>query len=712
MPDGIRHRLLLCLLLAVPTPVLAQSEELLKAEAWEGTFSFHTQGSGTESAYSRDTSWAYDGRVQGSFVLDKFVDDAPPTWSGHWNGTAALHWKAQVEHEPDRNCVQDEHVESDGPVVNKNPRNGDIDLRLHRDSWEIRIWRNLLPSTDVERCVFGDGHVRTERVAITQVIPFDSVNHPYPASGTTLDASYTVNSNLTGSMVPPQLQLITWQGEMHVRPQGDLILEVESPAYDNWRPSATVAKDGSAGPGMPIEFTATLKHKSGKPAGVVIEWVKWELVDTSREPGIAINYPRLPPGGSDGYDLQFQPLAKQTGEGANLQRITSAVIENGTDRARIIPFDWGGWSVLKVTAKVRNGPEVVGRYKGSSEDNVRLPKRSADSFIADSWKRDSGAKGADDADDDDSPMGDGQKPDGFNGDGLTLYEEYRGWYEQGAHRSGSPKVKDYFVYNEAGETGRDGERLLRAKSGLAVHELLASEFDRQTRVINRNHAKGPHVVDQHGVWMKYDFANEEGISIANGGPGTPGAISYIGIAPELWDVNTPYHAAQRGSVVAHELLHAVNVKHHGENDPRQVTWSVRHGILIESLDTNDPEAWVKIRVLEESGNDVTQRWIMFIGEGGHQLVEIGLPNREHSGVEDCMMRYHIAHIYPKSGHWEDLRYWVEEPQASGVNLCRSSDGVDFNKSDRLPQSRYFSAAQGRGNCASQIRVTDRGTTPR
>jgi hypothetical protein len=493
--------------------------------------------------------------------------------------------------------------------------------------------------------------------------------------------------------------------------ESDLVLEVESPAYNNWRPSASVANDGSAGPGTAIEFTATLKRKSGKPAGVAIDKIVWELIDTSKEPGIAINYPNLPPGVSDGFDLRFEPLPRQVGTGPDLQQVSSEVVDNGPDRARIVPLDWGGWSVLKVAAYVHDGPVVIGRYKGSSDDDVRLPKRSADSFIADAWKRDSGAKGAENADEDDAPMG-----DGVNGDGLTLYEEYRGWYERGAHRSGDPKVKDYFVYNEAGETGRDGMRVLQSKSGLAVHELLATEFDLDSRIINRNGSRGPHVVDQHGVWLKFDFANAagEGISEAYGGPGTPGKISHIGLTPQLWRINIQYGSQEGASITAHELLHAVNVLHHGEEDRRNVTWSVSLGFLFQNIGPQESDTkgykGTNILVFEESGLDVTQRWINLIGEGHSYHVWLGMPHGEHSGFEDCIMRYDVADAYPATGHVNDRLYIPYAQENIGMNICTTQDGVGFNATSHAPQSRYFSASPKRGNCASQIRVTDRDTT--
>ena len=681
-----------CASLVVGSLAHAQSEELLKAEAWEGSFNLHATGSGKDGAYGNEHTWAYDGDAKGTFVLDTFKDDTPPTWSGHWQGSANIHWKTRTTKYASINCAQEEDGDASGEALNPNPRHGDIDLRLHEDGWEIRIWRNKVPSRYVRRCVFPDGHASSERFSFAEFIPFGSPLLAYSATGTLLSGTYQVTSPIGSSSITQALQRVSWQGEVRARPQGDLILEVESPSYENWQPSAAVNSNGGAAPGTPIEFTATLKHKSGKPAEVAIDHVVWELVDTSREPGVAINFPQA---SDSDFDLRFDPLPGQVPANPDRQVVTSAIVDKATARARVVPLDWGGWSVLRVTAFVHNGPTVVGRYKGSAESDARLPKRAANSLIADAWKKEVGSSGADDEDSDNAPTG-----DRYDGDGLTLYEEYRGWYEQGKHRSGNPKLKDYFVRNETGSLGEDGIRLMADRSRLAVHRLLATEFDSSSRVINRQHARAPHVVDQHGVIMKFDPANGAGWSLANGGPGTPGAISYIGMDIAV----LPYARAREGAVIAaHELLHTVNVWHHGKDDWDDQKWSVQHGRLIE--------IGTRIQVFWESNTSIdrTPAWIAAIGEGRSISRWIGQPQGQHSGAEDCLMRYHVSKAYPSSTDPRVRYELLREPVGDG--LCTTGEGNGINARGHRPQPRYFSAAPKRGNCAAQIRVNDRGTAP-
>ncbi|PYM11036.1 MAG: hypothetical protein DME18_15145, partial [Verrucomicrobia bacterium] len=131
-------------------------------------------------------------------------------------------------------------------------------------------------------------------------------------------------------------------------------------------------------------------------------------------------------------------------------------------------------------------------------------------------------------DSEDDPTGDGHK-----GDGLTLYEEYRGFSINAGHVRLDPKKKDLFVLNEAGTQADLGIALLERQSALRVHRVKGSEFGLQsdftyTRIINHNHSdSAPHVVDQHGIWivngetnMGFSFAeNLSGVD-GNSTPGT------------------------------------------------------------------------------------------------------------------------------------------------------------------------------------------------
>src|SRR5207248_2625192 len=114
-----------------------------------------------------------------------------------------------------------------------------------------------------------------------------------------------------------------------------------------------------------------------------------------------------------------------------------------TATANIACYDYGAYGKIKVTAEVAGG-EIVGYLQGDASKTAKpvlLPKRKDNSFIADAWKDDNGVSDlGDDDDSEDSPAGDGHK-----GDGLTLYEEYRGFSENLRHIRTDPITKDLLI---------------------------------------------------------------------------------------------------------------------------------------------------------------------------------------------------------------------------------------------------------------------------
>src|SRR5262249_1723761 len=151
------------------------------------------------------------------------------------------------------------------------------------------------------------------------------------------------------------------------------------------------------------------------------------------------------------YDLLFDtgrnPKLKIWEEGQKAETTQPAITEAP---ATITSIDFGSFGRLKATATLEDGRTIVGRYKDDAY--LRLPKRAPDSNIADAWKEQMGVTGKpDDADDDDQPAGDGHK-----GDGLTLYEEYRGFFAGGKHIRTRPDRKDLFIRDDIGGKTKPG----------------------------------------------------------------------------------------------------------------------------------------------------------------------------------------------------------------------------------------------------------------
>jgi hypothetical protein len=127
-------------------------------------------------------------------------------------------------------------------------------------------------------------------------------------------------------------------------------------------------------------------------------------------------------------------------------------------------------------------------------------------------------------------------------------------------------------------------------------------------------------------------------------------------------------AQRRDSTIAHEVAHAVGVVHHGRG-----------------------AHWEKVPITLPDGTAVTAN--VFVTCDGSQ----------HSGAEDCLMRYRAADFIERRPG--DPKSWVPygDPEPPGTRLCISRRATGVNAP---PQSKCGAASEGRGDCWSQLRVSD------
>ena len=411
----------------------------------------------------------------------------------------------------------------------------------------------------------------------------------------------------------------------------DVEVEITIEGYETWRPLGSITKPST--PGSSIAARALLKSKSGDNSDLPeVDRFRFELLDTSREPGVCLNWP-LDATDSD-YDLQFAKLPGGLAPSGALGTVSEdglilELSEVSTDDegrpyadAVVEAFDFGAKAELRVVCVLKDGREIVGMMKTEGgPDLVRLPKRASADWVSEAWRRENDAMALDASDDDEKV--DGQQHDG---DGFTLYEEYRGWVIGGRHVSGDPKRKDFFVQNRIGPDARPGIRLFEQLSQLRVHdEVRRAEMDATKRLMNGNHRDAPHRVDQHGVWIKtFPSRRELGdagaltVMLKAGVSGRPGLVSGIGILSRgntESAFNQPFNLPAQDAIfaydraIAHELLHSVGVEHHGSGDyfqilgfvsPRNPSNKVGRPYYGSSVDK-------PIGLLTEEGHDVAAR---------------------------------------------------------------------------------------------------------
>lgn len=548
----------------------------------------------------------------------------------------------------------------------------------------------------------------------------EKVSVPLPKRGMTL-AGQAVDVHHESVPREEKTDLMEWRmvTRWQLSPKGkaefDLVLKIGG--LDSFVPEGNKDPDQA---GNTLTVTAELRDKDGKKAKVQPEEMIFELINTSREPGVCMNRPQPSDSAKEKPDFRFEP-SKNAGfavEDEDAQKMTGPPDKAAT----ISSFDYGGWTTLAVTAVLPGGYPVYGHLEGDSSVMILIPKRPDGSKIASAWKKGSGK---DAADEDDQPEGDRHK-----GDGLTEYEEYRGFYstELRRHYRTDPKKKNYFFVNKVGPDAKSGTGLFRRISKIDSIELAEEDLcgkDGRLNTVNFNVGEGDHVVDQHGVILEWDRRGEsasEAISRKEV-PGTPGVIRRIAIG-QTFDPEAFKTLVRNGKkitrktfqrTIAHEMLHSCSVWHHGDRDRCGVEWFVEGTppddfISERSIGATGP-GFGPLRIFNEFGESLDDELKLYIAGAGPMKLYLGNQRGQHSGVEDCVMRYHVADAYDPVEGGSFVRVWVgSDHELPGMGLCDRREGTGVNAPNyngsfgpRYGNADYDSK---RGRCKEQICVND------
>jgi hypothetical protein len=508
-----------------------------------------------------------------------------------------------------------------------------------------------------------------------------------------------------------QYGTISWQ----LVPVGEEMLEVVIDArdYKTWIP---VGGTDEKHAGSYLQVEARLQRTDGKPPVRRARRFTFALNEVSKEPGICMNWPKRD------LALATPDLAFESGtsrlivEDSQGQRGRTADGQFLGATAIVSAFDYGAYGELTVTAEMEDGELIEGHVVGQpTQAGLLIPRRWAGSKIADAWKESSGVVGLADSDDSETePVG-----DGFAGDGLALYEEYRGLRMEFGQWRTDPKTKDYFVRDDLRIGTTEAFTYFDKLSGFAVRRI--AEDAHENRVINFNYSPeiaalrrcNQHLVILRSAQSAFD-ASVEGAGgytsapTSRNGRVTPQDVDYICIFAtpgEMKDVVEPGSDGALRTVradyykiaIVHELLHSVNVKHHGAGDRKNAAWSAA------ADGTTVLENGQAVKVSLESSDNVPYRAFML------QLplpLTVAVQNGAFSGDQTCVMRYAnpLAYIYPGNG--SDQRIWLgmEPSEALGMLLCANKSGTGVNGPAHPPWPRYGDAAVGA--CRTQMRVSD------
>ena len=350
--------------------------------------------------------------------------------------------------------------------------NGGGQYRIRAESADLATcydWMTLVvPNVDIQQTttnVCKDcGCTVTMNVTTNSFSPGGYMWNSFPAGISKHGSSITFSP----SNLPPGTYIISAQSISHpdcsdICTVNNIKVEVEN------CDSAFLPQGGSEDNTTTIRACASPSTVKGK--------LKFTLFDVSDEPGYCMNAPtNIPATGEDsdaGKDFQFptQTGFAISGSDSNIAETVTNDLHEAT--VTIKSFDYGSFGKIKAEFTTQDGRlTCVAKEVGGTNEYTRLPADTNDNDIADSWSGDTGPSGTCDAtyDDDNSPT------NGYaTGDGLSRYEEYRGFNVNGIHTRTSPSTKDVFICDVGNAFG--SSRADVAQLGCDTHWITVNEWD-------------------------------------------------------------------------------------------------------------------------------------------------------------------------------------------------------------------------------------------
>ncbi len=502
---------------------------------------------------------------------------------------------------------------------------------------------------------------------------------------------------------------VTWHLERS-KPN-DVELIVKPHDYDSWLP---VPGRDELNKGNVMTINLELRGKNGKPLNVKAESFELHLNNTSKEPGITINYP-VDPGSNQLPDLRLLllPNIESVDEG---QSLSVSSTDGISGKAYIGSYDGGGWSTLTAEAILNDGhhTRLQGRLLVSNgETEILIPKRNPNSKIGEYWSKANGNPA--DNDDNESYSGNNNK-----GDGLSAYEEYRGVISENEFGSKpgkfgrlDPSKKELGIKLDKAQLSlfEQGIKWFENGSKLKVIKFYEGEIGGDRR-FNKNSSYA-HIYDQYTLVLYKGLLADLGIGSplgctfkvgfnfkdpAKNDPDIPANTASIVIDPDAVnkEYNTlsarysperlPFTASELFSnTVAHELGHGVNVAHHGQT-PGEIS--------PVTATAADKSPYYTFRVFNRQGVEITDRPYTInglIGKSGDGTLE--------SGDISCFMAYVPYYNWAFTRGADFARIYNQVPLTPlGQTMCVSEAGTGFN------HSIIFFGNAVPGNCVSQVKL--------
>lgn len=363
---------------------------------------------------------------------------------------------------------------------------------------------------------------------------FTSIRHcPTPdGSRAVMLADDPMFKAMQSSAVPVKYT-VTWNLMLGESPGKAILLPVDE--YPRWVPELRDVA-GSGDPGQQFEWegnTVSVIARIMEPEGAkgIIEF---KLEDVSREPGVCLNEPTSQADTDPDLEIPSKFNRGMEIDSDSLSAKTKSEVNEATIVIRAKDFGAHGRLTATVTLVTPKGEvDVRAMYEKLGTFHVPLPQDEDDNYIADQWQREQHLSACDGLEDED------YKPEGATkGDGLSLYEEYRGFMLMGKHERLNPRKKDLFIYDpdHLVENSFFEKAVDPLKVWYVRKEQIHPEKPNNQRVVNFNH-DSHHRVDQHGIVVRYSFQSLGIFGLAPGsaindwgGGGSPGDLdTYVSI---------------------------------------------------------------------------------------------------------------------------------------------------------------------------------------
>jgi hypothetical protein len=253
-----------------------------------------------------------------------------------------------------------------------------------------------------------------------------------------------INKSNHGVVTNPEGQSIDYLANLSVtQPVSatEVEVSVDETVYPSWRPEGNIDAPGKPGNSLTVKIAARAPGDPSKPRRVKLSLT---LPYDSEQKGVCINYPA---NAAKNVGLRFRK--EDFADDGPLEFIDEKTVRTrGDERVEraavtVYAYDFGAWGTLRVSAKDEAGNDAKVMVRGKAVPDLSIPRDDNGNRIADGWEV-TGVP-ADRSWDGETVAGQDKA-----GDGLTLFNEYRGVVAldgsgKREHRRLEPRAKEMFV---------------------------------------------------------------------------------------------------------------------------------------------------------------------------------------------------------------------------------------------------------------------------